>query len=193
MWWRRLAEVETEHQNREERGFKWLWTWNGCWCQTGWISCSIHKCITFEIKCVAKVSCSPKPPDISMFPCLLLKVWAKGTHSVMFFNWMPCSMGWKQHLSAPLKLVMVCSWHLNVLGMCVLMSQLWQQYIWADSVGVVSFASFNETVKTSVCWDWVCVNSKCSSQVNVSAGPSHGLQWRIHDHKYKCCAQHPPH
>ncbi len=36
MWWRRLAEVQTEHQNEEERGFKWLWTWNGCWCQTGW-------------------------------------------------------------------------------------------------------------------------------------------------------------
>ncbi len=36
MWWRRLAEVQTEHQNGEERGFKWLWTWNGCWCQTGW-------------------------------------------------------------------------------------------------------------------------------------------------------------
>ncbi len=34
MWWRRLAEVQTEHQNGEERGFKWLWTWNGCWCQT---------------------------------------------------------------------------------------------------------------------------------------------------------------
>ncbi len=24
MWWRRLAEVQTEHQNGEERGFKWL-------------------------------------------------------------------------------------------------------------------------------------------------------------------------
>ncbi len=36
MWWRRLAEVQTEHQNGEERGFKWLWMWNGCWCQTGW-------------------------------------------------------------------------------------------------------------------------------------------------------------
>ncbi len=36
MWWRRLAEVQTEHQNGEERGFKWLWTWNVCWCQTGW-------------------------------------------------------------------------------------------------------------------------------------------------------------
>ncbi len=35
MWWRWLAEVQTEHQNGEERGFKWLWTWNGCWCQTG--------------------------------------------------------------------------------------------------------------------------------------------------------------
>ncbi len=35
MWWRRLAEVQTEHQNGEERGFKWVWTWNGCWCQTG--------------------------------------------------------------------------------------------------------------------------------------------------------------
>ncbi len=30
MWWRRLVEVQTEHQNGEERGFKWLWTWNGC-------------------------------------------------------------------------------------------------------------------------------------------------------------------
>ncbi len=36
MWWRRLAEVQTEHQNGEERVFKWLWTGNGCWCQTGW-------------------------------------------------------------------------------------------------------------------------------------------------------------
>ncbi len=36
MWWRRLAEVQTVHQNGEERGFKWLWTWNGCWCQTCW-------------------------------------------------------------------------------------------------------------------------------------------------------------
>ncbi len=36
MWWRRLAEVQTERQNGEERGFKWLWTWNGCWCQTDW-------------------------------------------------------------------------------------------------------------------------------------------------------------
>ncbi len=34
--WRRLAEVQTEHQNGEERGYKWLWTWNGCWCQMGW-------------------------------------------------------------------------------------------------------------------------------------------------------------
>ncbi len=31
MWWRWLAEVQTERQNGEERGFKWLWTWNGCW------------------------------------------------------------------------------------------------------------------------------------------------------------------
>ena len=30
------AEVQTEHQNGEERGFKWLWTCHGCWCQTGW-------------------------------------------------------------------------------------------------------------------------------------------------------------
>ncbi len=35
MWWRWLAEVQTKHQSGEERGFKWLWTWNGCWCQTG--------------------------------------------------------------------------------------------------------------------------------------------------------------
>ncbi len=26
MWWRWLAEVQTEHQKGEERGFKWLWT-----------------------------------------------------------------------------------------------------------------------------------------------------------------------
>ncbi len=36
MWWRWLSEVQIEHQNGEERRFKWLWTWNGCWCQTGW-------------------------------------------------------------------------------------------------------------------------------------------------------------
>ncbi len=36
MWWRRLAEDQTEHQDGKEREFKWLWTWNGCWCQTGW-------------------------------------------------------------------------------------------------------------------------------------------------------------
>ncbi len=35
MWWRWL-EVQTEHQNGEERGFKWLWKWNGCGWQTGW-------------------------------------------------------------------------------------------------------------------------------------------------------------
>ncbi len=28
--WRRGLEVQTEHQNGEERGFKRLWTWNGC-------------------------------------------------------------------------------------------------------------------------------------------------------------------
>ncbi len=36
MWWRWLAEVQTEQKNGEERGFKWLWMWNGFWCQTGW-------------------------------------------------------------------------------------------------------------------------------------------------------------
>ncbi len=37
MGWRRLAEVQTEHQNGEEKGFKWKrWTWIGCWCQMGW-------------------------------------------------------------------------------------------------------------------------------------------------------------
>lgn len=36
MWSRQLAEGKTEHQNGDERGFKWLWTWQGCWCQTGW-------------------------------------------------------------------------------------------------------------------------------------------------------------
>ncbi len=40
MWWRRLAEVQTEHQNGEERGFKWLWTWNGCWCRRTGLSIS---------------------------------------------------------------------------------------------------------------------------------------------------------
>ncbi len=36
MWRRWLAEVQTEHQNGEEKGFKRLWTWNGCWCLKGW-------------------------------------------------------------------------------------------------------------------------------------------------------------
>ncbi len=40
MWWRQLAEVQTEHQNGEERGFKWLWTWNGCWCRRTGLSIS---------------------------------------------------------------------------------------------------------------------------------------------------------
>ncbi len=40
MWWRRLAEVQTEHQNGEERGFKWLWTCNGCWCRRAGLSIS---------------------------------------------------------------------------------------------------------------------------------------------------------
>jgi len=40
MWWRRLAEVQTEHQNGEERGFKWLWTWIGCWCRRTGLSIS---------------------------------------------------------------------------------------------------------------------------------------------------------
>jgi len=26
---------QTEQQNGKERGFKGLWTWPGCWCQTG--------------------------------------------------------------------------------------------------------------------------------------------------------------
>ncbi len=42
MWWRRLAEVQTEHQNGEERGFKWLWMWNVRWCQTGWSYWDFH-------------------------------------------------------------------------------------------------------------------------------------------------------
>ncbi len=40
MCWRRLAEVQTEHQNGEERGFKWLWTWIGCWCRRTGLSIS---------------------------------------------------------------------------------------------------------------------------------------------------------
>ncbi len=40
MWWRRLPEDQTEHQNGEERGFKLLWTWNGCWCKTAALSSS---------------------------------------------------------------------------------------------------------------------------------------------------------
>ncbi len=31
-----MLKFKAEHQNGEERGFKGLWTWNGCWCQTGW-------------------------------------------------------------------------------------------------------------------------------------------------------------
>ncbi len=40
MRWRWLAEVQTEHQNGEERGFKWLWTWSGCWCRRAGLSIS---------------------------------------------------------------------------------------------------------------------------------------------------------
>ncbi len=50
MWWRRLAEVQTEHQNGEERRFKWLWTWNGCWCQTGCLSIS-KNCWSIGFSC----------------------------------------------------------------------------------------------------------------------------------------------
>ncbi len=35
-----IAEVQTEHQNGEEMGFKWLWTWNGCWCRRACLSIS---------------------------------------------------------------------------------------------------------------------------------------------------------
>jgi len=35
-WSRWSAEIQTEHQNGEERWFKWLWTRHGYWCQTGW-------------------------------------------------------------------------------------------------------------------------------------------------------------
>lgn len=34
-WLRQLAEVHTEHLNREVRWFKWLKTWHGFWSQTG--------------------------------------------------------------------------------------------------------------------------------------------------------------
>jgi len=34
-WSRQSAEVQTKHQNGEDRWFKWLWTWHGCWYQTG--------------------------------------------------------------------------------------------------------------------------------------------------------------
>lgn len=32
----RPSEVQTDHQNGEERWFKWLRTWHGFWCQMGW-------------------------------------------------------------------------------------------------------------------------------------------------------------
>ncbi len=35
-----MKTTQTEHQNREERGFKWLWTWNGCWCRRTALSIS---------------------------------------------------------------------------------------------------------------------------------------------------------
>jgi len=35
-WTRCTAKVLIEHQNGYEGRFKWLWTWHGCWCQTGW-------------------------------------------------------------------------------------------------------------------------------------------------------------
>ncbi len=33
----RWLEVQTKNQNKEERGFKWLWTWNGCWWFASWM------------------------------------------------------------------------------------------------------------------------------------------------------------
>ncbi len=40
MWWRRLAWLQTEHQNGEEREFKWLRTWNDCWCRRAGLNIS---------------------------------------------------------------------------------------------------------------------------------------------------------
>ncbi len=40
MWWRRLAWLQTEHQKGEERRFKWLWTWNDCWCRRAGLNIS---------------------------------------------------------------------------------------------------------------------------------------------------------
>ncbi len=55
MWWRRLAEVQTEHQNGEERGFKWLWTWNGCWCQTGLSISKTADLLVFSCTTISRV------------------------------------------------------------------------------------------------------------------------------------------
>ncbi len=55
MWWRWLAEVQTEHQNGEERGFKWLWTWNGCWCQTGLSISKTADLLVFSCTTISRV------------------------------------------------------------------------------------------------------------------------------------------
>ncbi len=55
MWGRRLAEVQTEHQNGEERGFKWLWTWNGCWCRRAGLSISETADLGFSHTTISRV------------------------------------------------------------------------------------------------------------------------------------------
>lgn len=87
-----------------------------------WISCFTHQYITllkydglWMFQVVLKPCAGPSRHELVSMSGIK-GVWAEGTHSVMFPNGMPYSLGQKQHLPAPVKLVMVCCWHLNILG-----------------------------------------------------------------------------
>lgn len=56
-----------EHQNGEERWFKWLWKWHGCWCQTRW-SEHLRVCRAWN---------GLKKENIRWFPCVKMPSWCK--------------------------------------------------------------------------------------------------------------------
>ncbi len=64
----RWLEVQTKNQNKEERGFKWLWTWNGCWWFASWM-CSRQICSN----CVMR-SCQYGPKSLRNFSNTLLNL-----------------------------------------------------------------------------------------------------------------------